>query len=69
MPRDLHGQDPVLGYSHGNDPVRGYTQTEASPRWRAGVILCCQAIAAGAETDREALRDILQMIGFETQTG
>lgn len=69
MPRDYHGIDPVLGYSHGNDPVRGNTQTESTPRRRAGIALCWQAIKAGADEDRDTVKAILQMIGLETQTG
>lgn len=63
MPRDLHGQDPVLGYSHGNDPVVGKTTPEEDSMRRAGVILCGMAITE--EIKRDELEELLLMVGVK----
>jgi hypothetical protein len=70
MPRDLHGQDPVLGYSHGNDPVTGSTTTEASDARKAGIVLTGLALnevdGDAERVDRGELDDLMQMIGLKS---
>jgi hypothetical protein len=63
MARDLHGQDPVLGYSHGNDPVTGSTQIAPDVDRQAGLVLCGMAITAGVE--EEEIEEILLMVGVK----
>lgn len=65
MPRDLHGQDPVLGYTHGNDPVRGSTQTLTKDKRQAGLVLAGLAVASG-DTGADEFAAILEMIGIKT---
>lgn len=61
MPRDLHGQDPVLGFRHGNDPVTGSTQVEESLAERAGRTL--RRLAREHEIPDDELAEILAMVG------
>lgn len=64
MPRDLHGQDPVLGYSKGQD-VKGNTQTEPDDSRKAGLVLCGMAIAQDVEN--EELEELLLMVGVKSK--
>lgn len=62
MARDLHGQDPVLGYSKGAD-VHGNTQAEPTDSRKAGIVLCGMAITEGVEQDE--LEELLLMVGVK----
>lgn len=64
MPRDLHGQDPVLGYSHGNDPVTGSTQAIHRDQRGAGINMSSAAIEIGASRDDLAV--VLEALGIRT---
>jgi hypothetical protein len=64
MARDLHGQDPVLGYTRGQD-VQGNTQAEPTDARRAGLVLCGMAITEGVEQDE--LEELLLMIGVKVK--
>lgn len=64
MPRDLHGQDPVLGYSSGGD-ITGNTQIEATDSRKAGLVLCGMAI--DREVEKDEVNELLLMVGVKSK--
>lgn len=71
MPRDLHGLDPVLGYSKNKD-IQGVTSVEPTDTRKASVMLADMAITSAggdvAQVDREELLELIRMIGYTVET-